>query len=646
MPILMIGIWLNGFPASAQYFEKVENIPPVQSRTDSRGVIFIDFNRDSHPDIYVVNGPRGGQHNELYLNDANGGFNQAASNNLTQDGSATVGATFADTDHDGDLDGYLANWYNEVNLYFSQDGNHFVSPSIRGTNFGGHSESAAWGDLDNDGFLDLVVANSSFGDGENNLLLRFVKDGFAEPDMTVSEDKVNSRSVNWIDMDGDLDADLFVGNENAPNEIYFNTGDSLIRDTASPLNTVNNTTFGSSWDDVDNDGDFDLFVANYWQLNQVFINDGNGSFDASSLGEGSDFSIGSAFGDIDNDGDLDLFVTNGFAQNEREVPNVLLLNDGNGTFTPVENDPTVMDLGSSYGTAMADYDNDGFLDLFVCNTHTRSNFLFKNVGNSNNWLKVVCTGSLSNYSSIGARIQAKAQINGEEVWQTRHISSQTGYTSQNSFQVHFGFGDAQQIDSLIVTWPSGNQWIGKDLAVNEMITVEEPVNSGQFQPYFALGESTFEDGEFVIKMKNLTALNERDVITYQWDFKNDGVIDSEEFEPAFRSAEAGLIDVRLIVTHKETSQERIRSILIQENLILSVPNDIGIRLFPNPTDSTLSLESLWPIERISILTLDGKSILHQSFPGKHIDISSVSAGNYIVKIDAGGQIITEKIIVR
>lgn len=469
----------GSFPVFSQVFEKVVDVAPVLTRTASRGVIFIDLNKDDYPDLYVVNGPKNGQNNELYLNDKNGGFVKS-SGVITKDHAATVGASFGDVNNDGHLDGYLANWYNESNSYYQGEESGFSREVVPELESKGHSESVAWGDFDNDGFLDLFIANSSFGSGERNVLAAHKGNGqYSQLSVPATTTVANSRSVNWIDANGDGKLDLFVGNEQAGNELYLNVDGELELDAKNEFLKRKNDTFGSSWDDVDNDGDLDLLLANFGSSNWININDGTAVFNSLRVSSGRTNSIGSTFGDLDNDGDLDLFISNGFVPEGTSAANELLINDGTGKFTAVASDPSIASTISSYGTAMADYDNDGFLDLFVANTHGEPNSLFKNIGNENNWIKVNCVGTESNLSSIGATLRVKAIIDGEVVWQMRHITSQSGYTSQNDLKVHFGLKSATVIDSLVVTWPSGRVLTKSNVPVNQTLKVLEPRDEGR-----------------------------------------------------------------------------------------------------------------------------------------------------------------------
>ncbi|MCP4704521.1 MAG: hypothetical protein GY865_07915, partial [candidate division Zixibacteria bacterium] len=174
-------------------------------------------------------------------------------------------------------------------------------------------------------------------------------------------------------------------------------------------------------------------------------------------------------GDFDNDGDLDLFITS-------NPLNFLWLNNNDGTFIKVASGDIVTDTAWSHGAACSDYDHDGDLDIYVANWSDDNNFLYQNIGNTNNWLNIKCVGIISNKSAIGSKVRLKAVINDSPTWLLREISTQTGCWGQNSLDVHFGLGDATIIDSIKIEWPSGQITdILTDVTPNQFITITETI---------------------------------------------------------------------------------------------------------------------------------------------------------------------------
>src|SRR3954469_13030540 len=243
--------------SSAQYFTKVENNPISSTPGDSRSVNWVDVNGDGFIDCFISNGPRGGQNNSLFLNHNKGNFMAVVSDSIVNDHNPSDGATFADVDNDGDLDAFVVNWYNINNLFYLNDGNGNFKKVTAGAlvNDRGYSETAAFGDFDKDGYVDLYVTNSE--GRKNNLLYKNdQKGGFQK--ITSGElvtDTCYSRCANWCDIDNDGDLDLFVTNENKQNEnLYRNDGNGNFTKLTegSLLNDGGNTT-SASWADIDND---------------------------------------------------------------------------------------------------------------------------------------------------------------------------------------------------------------------------------------------------------------------------------------------------------------------------------------------------------------------------------------------------------
>jgi len=155
---------------------------------------------------------------------------------------------------------------------------------------------------------------------------------------------------------------------------------------------------------------------------------------------------------------------------------LLYHNNGNGTFSKITTGSPVHDGGFSFGVGWADYDNEGFLDLFVANGGTagpQNNFLYRNNGNSNAWIKIKCVGTASNRSAFGAKIRFQARIGGQSRWQMRQIDGGDG-TSGGSLDALFGLGDAKIIDTLRVEWPSGIVQELHEVVPKQFLTLTEP----------------------------------------------------------------------------------------------------------------------------------------------------------------------------
>lgn len=475
-------------PEAQPSFTRVTVGDIVNTPSDSRSVNFVDVNNDGWEDVFISNGPSTGQDNMLYLNNGDQSFTTQTDDPIVMDNGKSDGATFADVDNDGDLDAFVVTWHGQRNFFYRNNGDgtfmdeNTVTPATGGT----HSETASWGDYDGDGWVDLFVTNS-YNNLRNQL---FHNDTDGDFSLVTGQNWLTqsdpSRCVSWTDYDLDGDLDLFVSNEGTTaNDFLRNDGNGLF----TPITNVSIVqsmlpSMSASWADIDNDGDFDLFIANagYYQEknNQLFRNNADGTFTEITVGDAigdGGCSYGSSFADADNDGDLDLLVANGFCNSHLE--DRLYENDGNGVFTYVPDALPDMSARCSFGAAFGDVNNDGFMDLAIANCKNTSstpqpaNTFYLNDGNENHWLKVKLEGTESNRSAIGAKVKVKAQINGNAVWQIREISAQTGYCGQNSLIAHFGLGEATIVDSLLVFWPSGQQSLVIQQAVDVQLNLLE-----------------------------------------------------------------------------------------------------------------------------------------------------------------------------
>ena len=443
---------------------------------------WIDYDNDGYLDLFVAN--REGENNFLYQNDGNGSFTKITADPIVSDGGGSYGCSWGDYDNDGFIDLFVANHNddNVDNFLYRNNGDNTFRKIINGSivNDGGNSRSCSWVDFDNDGYIDLYVTNGTGFSTFNNFLYQNLGNGLFSKitDEIISTENANSHGCMWGDYDNDGDEDLFISNFNSNNLLYRNDiseGSKFLQITDNAITGSGLESISGSWGDYDNDRDLDLFVANSEVANGLLRNDGTPDVpeqanffkvDNGAIVTDVSASESGAWGDYDNDGDLDLFVANG-----QNASNNLYQNNGDGTFTKITSGVIINDGQSCQSAAWGDYDNDGFLDLFVASS-VGNNFLYWNNGNSNNWINIRCSGTISNAAAIGARVEAKARLSGTPTWQMREISAQMG-RGQNSLNVEFGLRDATVIDSLRIHWPSGIVFDTTNIAVNQFLTITE-----------------------------------------------------------------------------------------------------------------------------------------------------------------------------
>jgi hypothetical protein len=289
----------------------------------------------------------------------------------------------------------------------------------------------------------------------------------------------NSQGCAWGDYDNDGRLDLFVTHYLSKNSLYHNTGGGTFSLVTNQPPVTDSSPGPSVWGDYDNDGYLDLFVGGQTGgTNLLYHNDGNGTFtkvNSGPLATDTGNSIGACWADYDNDGCLDLFVS------QYGLPNQLYHNNGDSTFTRIASGSLVADGGSGGGCAWGDYDHDGFPDLFV--TGNNADHLYKNNGNTNNWITIQCLGRLSNREAIGVKVRIKAVIASKPMWQLREISGGNATGSQNDLRCQFGLRDATNVELVLVEWPSGIVQSFANVAARQFLTLKEPSKlAGQFEP--------------------------------------------------------------------------------------------------------------------------------------------------------------------
>ena len=455
-------------------FTKITTGKMVSDHGNTYSGAWGDYDNDGFIDLVAANGgPLQSENNFLYRNNADGTFTKVAAINVVTNGGFSFAAAWGDYDNDGYLDLFIPN-LNQRNFLYRNDRNSTFSKITTGSIVQdiGTSVACGWGDYDNDGFLDLFVANRS---GQKNFLYHNNGDGTFNRITTgnLVTDIGNSEGCAWGDYDNDGFLDLFVANLGQRNFLYHNNrDDTFTRITTGSIATDVANAVCAAWGDYDNDGFPDLFVSSFGGNNLLYRNNRDGTFSKITAGkivtDGGE-SVGCTWGDYDNDGYLDLFVANASGQR-----NLLYHNRGDGTFDKITIGNIVTDGGDSIGCAWGDYDNDGFLDMFVANRANQNNFLYHNDGNSNHWLRVKAVGTASNRAAIGTKIRIKATIGGVERWQLRQVSGGDGENNSDSLLPQFGLGDATVVEIVQVEWPSGAVQEVKNAPVNQILIVTEP----------------------------------------------------------------------------------------------------------------------------------------------------------------------------
>ncbi len=434
------------------------------------GASWIDFNGDGRLDLFWNRG------SDIFVGHP-GNIFSILSNVITNQGNS-FGNTWADYDNDGDIDCFISGAFNSGSFLYRNDGSMFtkILTGDIGDSINNKAWGCAWGDYDNDGFVDLILAAAFNFAGISNPNRLFNNNGdgtFTLVDTSVITDTTAPFTVpTWYDYDLDGDIDLFIGSgpangSGARDYLYHN----FLKETGTAyFERIDTGALGTdivdgqvwNWVDYDTDGDLDGFVTNYSNAirNNLYRNEGNYYFrrmdtnEVGSIVDDPGLFLSNIWVDFDNDGDEDCLVTRDGGQRCYYYNN-----KGNGTFARVDTTQISVMSGGNYGATAGDFDKDGDMDVFIIGSTSAKGLFMNTNSNGNSRVNITCEGigpsSGSNVSAIGTIVRTKANINGSPVWQIRQVSAQNSFNSQNSLSIHFGFGNATIIDSLEIRWPSG-----------------------------------------------------------------------------------------------------------------------------------------------------------------------------------------------
>ncbi|PYV40860.1 MAG: hypothetical protein DMG06_18965 [Acidobacteria bacterium] len=432
------------------------------------GVCVGDVNNDGFEDLYITNyGP-----NVLYLNNGNGTFRDFSKESGTNLSGWSSSCAFADYDGDGDLDLYVSSY-----LEFDLNNLPVDSPICRFRGFkvqcGPRGLTPAAGRL-----------YENLGDG------RFIdvtqKSGMGKAP------KYYSLGVVWGDYDNDGDLDLFVANDSTPNFLFRNNGDKTFTEVALQAGVAlsedgrEQAGMGTDFADYNNDGNLDLVVTHFSEdYTTLYRNEGNGRFTdvsfATGIAEASwqYLGWGVQFFDFDLDGFPDIVVANGHVYPEVDQHEIgttyrqrlhLYQNLKNGKFQEIglKAGAGFREIRCSRGLAIGDINNDGHLDLLIANLDEAPSLLLDQ-SSSGNWILLKLKGRKSNRSAIGAR----ATVRTGTMVQMREVKSGGSYQSQSDLRLHFGLGGHRRIDELKIRWTDGHFQVLKDVPANQILTIEE-----------------------------------------------------------------------------------------------------------------------------------------------------------------------------
>ena len=458
----------NRWSSSGFDFELIESpivIPPISFTSQQISISpticnVADMNGDFLDDITYVEGNQ----ISILTQKTVGGFDTTvmplSTSVLTPDWSIAAG----DFDRNGFNDLALGNGSRVTILKANETGTNFSIIAYPESIF---TQRTNFVDINNDGNLDLwachdVAQSHAYkNDGIGNLNF----DISLMPTLAIGG---NYQSL-WIDYDNDGDMDMYlskcrggaaVGDPQRINLLYKNNGDGTFSECGATAGVNDGSqSWSTAIEDFDNDGDLDILLSNISDTNKFYLNNGDGTFTDIYATTGIDAQVGSwelQAADFNNDGFMDFIWQNG---------KELYLNNGDLTFSGY-------DINFNEG-GIGDLNNDGFLDVQF------ANYVYYNVPNGNNWVKINLKGITSNSNGIGARIE----IYGAWGKQIREIRSGHGFSHMSSLNAYFGIGTATEITKIVVKWPSGivdtlwNPTINSAIFIPESSTLNTVTNN-------------------------------------------------------------------------------------------------------------------------------------------------------------------------
>lgn len=479
------------------------------------GAVFLDYDQDGYMDLYMSNGSfteglSEGEHsdevhtNQLFRNKHDGTFEDVTHKAGVGNTGYGMGMTVGDINNDGYPEIYITNY--GPNVLYLNNGNGTFTDISKKANVAGNecSVGAVWFDYDNDGLLDLYVGNYIKYDPDYSYF--YAPDGFPGPmaydgqldrlfhnlgdnkfeDVTMAMGIINpdgrAMGVGAADFDDDGWVDIFVANDHMVNNIYHNNEGKGFEDqgtkTGMAFNQAGEATISMSVDfaDYNNDGLLDVFMSDDTYCS-LYENQGGGVFKDMAYQAGISMAAAqhvgwsSSFIDYNNDGKVDLFKVNGELKHLYGQEDQVFENMDGEKFEDIS-----VNLGAYFqeenvgrGACFGDYDNDGDLDAYIVNLDDYGVFLRNNRGTENNWIILNLVGTESNRDAIGAKVRVSAG----DRQQMGVRRSTTGYLSQNDPRMHFGLGDATQVDFVEIRWPSGKMQLLEDVKANQILTVKE-----------------------------------------------------------------------------------------------------------------------------------------------------------------------------
>lgn len=494
--------------AGLDYTHSFTNGSPPMTFIIGGGSATGDIDNDGYLDLFFVLGNE--QNGVLMHNQGDGTFEElegfSGSNSFPLFGS---GPLFFDYNQDEFIDLIIGSHFGDPPVIFVNNGDLSFTktelPEFESLNFENTFTITSM-DYNLDGYQDLFMSHwlevfkedhfwKNNGDGTFTNVDSVL--GFYNP----FNDVENFHATNFSDINGDGFPDLLACSDFETSQIWWNIdGKKFELDTINILTDEN--AMGATVADFDNDGDMDWYMTNIYDDdgviegnwgttgNKLYVNDGTGVFTekAKSLGvDNTDWGWGTSFSDFDNDGFLDIIATNGWPNNNEQFqldPTKIFLSENADTFIDVTVQVGLLDSLQGRGLSALDYDLDGDLDVFITNIDGAVSLWRNDLQSENQFLNITLTEPEVNRMGLGARITV---YTGTQT-QVREIRCGSNYTSQDPMNAHFGLGNVDVVDSLIIRWQDGAIQRHYDISTNQHLNLTK-LDVSVNNPYVANSRS-------------------------------------------------------------------------------------------------------------------------------------------------------------
>lgn len=494
--------------------------------SSSGGAIIEDFNNDGLLDIFNT-GWLLTENVKLMINKGDGTFSDKTDSAGLKGITGGLHCVQTDYNNDGFMDIFIPRgaWWNDFgklpNSLLKNNGDGTFTEVTKSSGLWSlyPTQSAAWADFNNDGWLDVFIGNESRRDAKETYPCELFLNKGDGTFQNVAKElglalEILCKGVSAGDYDNDGDEDLVISFQGYKNILLRNdlkNGELKFTDVSKEAGIENpSKTFPSAFFDYNNDGWQDLVICTYdagnceydnaaeffgkerkGEISAIFKNNGNGTFTNANSElqfNASMTCMGLNYGDVNNDGWLDIYFGTGTPEYTALVPNRMFLNEGGKHMQDITYSAGLGHLQKGHGIAFGDVDNDGDQDIFSdfgggFEGDAFQSAFFENPGNDNNWVTLKLIGTKSNKAAIGTKVTITAANADGSEQKYYHIVSSGASFGANSMQLECGLGTATAIKKIEITWAgSGTKQVLENLPLKQRITITEGNSAFEVSP--------------------------------------------------------------------------------------------------------------------------------------------------------------------